>query len=61
MSVGEEAAADGGAVLGGVAVAVEEVELVGGFGGGKRRAAIPWFGWLWNLVDSSLKLRLGPS
>ena len=49
MSVGEEAAADGGAVLGGVAVAVEEVELVGGFGDGKRRAAIPWFGWLWNL------------
>jgi hypothetical protein len=32
-TVGEEATADGGAVLGGLAVAVEEVQLLVGFGG----------------------------
>lgn len=46
MTVGEEAAADGGAVLGGLAVAVEEVELlvvvVDRFGGLVLRSHYFW-------------------
>lgn len=41
LAVGEKAAADGGAVLGGFPVAVEEVGFMG-FGYGSRRWSIGW-------------------